>query len=63
MVIDPVSRQLIEADLAQAIDKLTRQLVQASPSDCDGKDAAIAWLLRGQIKALEGFRERLNKED
>jgi hypothetical protein len=63
MVVDPLSRAQIEADLVQAIEKLTRQLIQASPGESEGKDAAMGWMLRGQIKALEGFRERLNKDD
>ena len=63
MVIDPITKQKLEAYIDGEVERLQRQIVRMSPTDSENKDAATTWWIRGQVKALEGLKTKINDKD
>lgn len=63
MVIDPFTRQQLEAYIDAEVEKLQRSISRMTPSESDHKDSSITWWSRGQIRALEGLKTKINSKD
>lgn len=63
MVIDAFAKQQIEAYIDAEIEKLQISISRMTPSESGHKDASTTWWSRGQIKALEGLKKKINSKD